>query len=238
MQDKEKKLIENLFNRLKTTELNSSPRDEEADILIKNLVKNQPSSSYYMIQTILIQETAIQKMNAKIEELKDQILKIESKNNIKKPSFLSGFFSKKNSSSPVYPSNNNTWKNDAAPVPQNINSSIPYNNNSSSSSFLSNALQTATGVAGGMILGNMLMNLFQHTKPEEDIFNTIHDDSSLDHSNSNVKNNEIDDDIHDSDLINNEYDHSDFDTSDNDVFHSDSNNQYVDDIDMNDDNLI
>ncbi|WP_313520495.1 DUF2076 family protein, partial [Pseudomonas sp.] len=33
--------------------------------------------------------------------------------------------------------------------------------------FLGGALQTAAGVAGGMVLGNMLTGLFQHSQPQE-----------------------------------------------------------------------
>jgi len=35
------------------------------------------------------------------------------------------------------------------------------------SGFLGGALQTAAGVAGGMMVGNLLMNLFDHHRPEE-----------------------------------------------------------------------
>ncbi|MDE5286110.1 MAG: DUF2076 family protein, partial [Buchnera aphidicola] len=79
---------ENLFKRLKETEIKSASRDESASTLIQKLVKEQPFSPYYMIQTILIQETAIKKMNEKIEELEKKILYLESSDN-KKTSFLS-----------------------------------------------------------------------------------------------------------------------------------------------------
>lgn len=61
MKDEEKNLIENLFHRLKKTELSSSERDDMADNLIQNFVIKQPHSSYYMVQTLLIQETALKK---------------------------------------------------------------------------------------------------------------------------------------------------------------------------------
>jgi hypothetical protein len=192
MKDEEKNLIENLFHRLKNTELNSSHKDISADELIQKLVKKQPSSSYYMAQTILIQETAIKKMSVKIEELKKRINILNEEQN-KKPSFLSNFF-KKNSASQKISYDNNLWKhkenpsnlnNSINPATSSITHTIPTaatTISNRSSGFLSNALQTATGVAGGMILGNMLMNVFNHSKPEEEIFDTINQDSTDHHA--------------------------------------------------------
>ncbi|ALD15144.1 hypothetical protein IX46_00945 [Buchnera aphidicola (Aphis glycines)] len=177
MKDAEKKLIENLFCRLKKTELNSFERDTEANSLIQDLVKQQPYSSYYMTQTILIQETAIKKLSLKVEELNKKISNLNSNTTSKKSSFLSSLFKKEPIPSDV---SNNVWKSNQnisgsynpLPVPpSNASNSISH----SSSGFLKNALQTATGVAGGMILGNMLMNIFNHSKPEEEVFDTINE---------------------------------------------------------------
>ncbi|QCI20918.1 DUF2076 domain-containing protein [Buchnera aphidicola (Hyperomyzus lactucae)] len=248
MKDEEKNLIENLFHRLKSTELNSSEKDISADELIQKLVKKQPSSSYYMAQTILIQETAIKKMSAKIEELKKRINilnNIEGQN--KKPSFLSNFF-KKNSDTQKVSHDNNLWK--YKENPSNLNNSIhphtmssttqtlPAANNSissRSSGFLSNALQTATGVAGGMILGNMLMNVFNHSKPEEEIFDTIHHESTDNFTNveenmfnHSANNNLVDYEYSESDINSNEL-NSDY--IDNDIYNADND-------ESNDDNFI
>jgi hypothetical protein len=252
MKDEEKNLIENLFHRLKSTELNSPEKDISADELIQKLVKKQPSSSYYMAQTILIQETAIKKMSAKIEELKKRIntLNVEEQN--KKTSFLSNFF-KKNSDTQKVSHNNNLWK--YKDNPSNLNNSIhpttmssttqtlPTANNSINSSrssgFLSNALQTATGVAGGMILGNMLMNVFNHSKPEEEIFDTIHHES-IDNYSTNVEENMFDHSANNN-LVDYEYSESDINSNNSNELNSD----YIDDdiynadnSESNDDNFI
>ncbi|QCI18170.1 DUF2076 domain-containing protein [Buchnera aphidicola (Aphis nasturtii)] len=243
MKDEEKKLIENLFYRLKNTELNSSERDVEANILIQDLVKKQPYSSYYMTQTILIQETAIKKLSLKVEELNKKISNLNLNTTTKKSSFLSNFFKKE----PISPEiSNNSWKSN-----QNVSGSyhpLPTSSSTISSSagssngFLKNALQTATGVAGGMILGNMLMNVFNHSKPEEEVFDTINESSI-----SNIEGNEF--------YTNNEHDLVDYsDKSDFDVSDSTSNfnDEYIDNeisntnnisdvsdmSDVNDDNFI
>ncbi|WAI11943.1 MAG: DUF2076 domain-containing protein [Buchnera aphidicola (Macrosiphum albifrons)] len=243
MKDEEKNLIENLFHRLKKTELNSSERDESADNLIQNLVKKQPASSYYMTQTILIQETAIKKMSMKIEELKTKIKQLNTEELNKKTSFLSSFF-KKNPSPQVSSNDNNIWQKKTDTLPNNYlnttslpaNQSLPITNSNSgrSSSFLSSALQTATGVAGGMILGNMLMNVFNHTKPEEDIFDTVNKSSLDQHAEDNFLNNNS----NNNDLINYEYDQSDINR--NELSSESINNDIydADDIDVDDDNFI
>ncbi|CAL4326245.1 DUF2076 domain-containing protein [Buchnera aphidicola] len=255
MKDEEKNLIENLFNRLKTTELNSSERDQSADDLIQKLVKKQPASSYYMAQTILIQETAIKKMSITIEELKKRIETLNNmEKSIKKPSFLSNFFK----TSPITQNtshNDNIWKEKENISPlQHSNTTmsspttqtIPTVTTTRNSGFLSNALQTATGVAGGMILGNMLMNVFNHTKPEEEIFDTINQ-SSLDHHIDERVDERIDEHL----INNSSHDHlvnyaendleihkneSSFDFVDN----KDEFNyvDHLDDTDVNDDNFI
>ncbi|ACL30000.1 DUF2076 domain-containing protein [Buchnera aphidicola] len=238
MTDEEKNLIENLFHRLKKTELNSPERDDAADELIQRLAKKQPTSSYYMAQTILIQETAIKKMSIELEELRKKIKILNREETNKKPSFLSNFFKKK-SPSEIISNDNNILKKKENILPSNYSSSpispttqtSPVINNTRSSSFLGNALQTATGVAGGMILGNMLMNVFSHTKPEEDIFDTVKQSSSDEYTENNFLNNNTD-----NDLINYSYNESDINFRESS---EESVNNNVDDTDdIDNDNFI
>ncbi|QCI18739.1 DUF2076 domain-containing protein [Buchnera aphidicola] len=235
MKDEEKKLIENLFHRLKNTELNSSERDDDANSLIQDLVKKQPYSSYYMTQTILIQETAIKKLSLKVEELKNKISNLNVNKTNKKPSFLSSFF-KKESNHPD--TSNNIWKkNQSIPASYETSpaSSQTINNSSGSNSgFLKNALQTATGVAGGMILGNMLMNVFNHSKPEEEVFDTINEPSI-----SNIENHEFhaNDEHH---LVNYDNQNDFYNSEDESNFENNINeiDETNDMSDINDDNFI
>ena len=234
MKDEEKNLIENLFHRLKKIELNCSERDDTADVLIQNLVKKQPYSSYYMVQTILIQETAIKKMNLKIEELKNQISILNSDQVNKKPSFLSNFL-KKDPRSKTISYDNNIWKKNQNNL-ESCNTNIPSSSAATTrnSGFLKNALQTATGVAGGMILGNMLMNLFNHTTPEEEIFDNINQSSAsdIDHEYDSIQNNH-------SNLVNYENQNEPLENySDDNNFSNFDETEHVDDSEMNDDNFI
>lgn len=238
MKDEEKNLIENLFHRLKKTELSSSERDDMADNLIQNFVIKQPHSSYYMVQTLLIQETALKKMSLQIEELQKRISILNEEKLKKKSSFLSNFLKKDPVSQTTTYDNNDIWKNNRNNV-ESYNKNFPMSSTtttSGNSSFLKNALQTATGVAGGMILGNMLMNLFNnHSSPEEEIFDNVNQSSSI-----------SDLDKHDniSDHMNHHADLVDYNTEKESIDSSDSNFsnfndiENIDDSEINDDNFI
>ncbi|ANZ22411.1 hypothetical protein ATN01_00910 [Buchnera aphidicola (Diuraphis noxia)] len=240
MKDEEKNLIKNLFHRLKNTELNSFERDNSADELIQKLVKQQPFSSYYMVQTILIQETAINKMNSKIEELKKRIEILKTKESNKKPSFLSNFF-KNRPDSQKLSHDNNIWKhNDSHLQSQTSNpvtQSSPIITANRNSGFLSNALQTATGVAGGMILGNMLMNVFNHANPEEEVFDTIkNNNTSLQHHD----NNDIPDNINHDNLVSYEQTQQEFNpnTSNLDTVNNDVETTDYEEMNHDDENFL
>ncbi|MCW5196636.1 DUF2076 domain-containing protein [Buchnera aphidicola (Pemphigus obesinymphae)] len=218
MEQKEKILIENLFNRLENVEKKSSVRDVSAEKLIQELLMKQQNAPYYMTQIILVQEEAIKKLNEHINQLESEVsLMKEKENKNNSTSFLSGLFGSSNVASS--PNNiKNAWGNTSGKLDYN---SLPINNvptgnittpgsSGNVGSFLGSALQTATGVAGGMIMGNMLMNLFQHKNSGEDFLNDVnissekkidsnidnHDVNNhyIDNNNSNIHEN-IDNDI-------------------------------------------
>ncbi|PPI86258.1 DUF2076 domain-containing protein [Candidatus Pantoea edessiphila] len=172
MELEEKNLIEKLFQRLQKAEENSSVRDCEAEKLIQDCISKQPISPYYMVQTILIQEAALNKLNQEILKLKNEIFQLQMNQN-KDKSFLGRLFNS-NQTAQSAPTNN------LHPFTEANNSFVPSNMQArnSTSSFMSGALQTAVGVAGGVVIGNMLSNMFHHSAPEE-ILNVIDDPGSM-----------------------------------------------------------
>jgi len=190
MQSEEKKLIENLFDRLQKTEAKYPNKNKLADELISNSLKNQPNSPYYIIQTILIQEVAIKKLNEQIIELKNKISDLESLADKKEPSFLSGLF-RRSPSNIMKTEQHSGVSNHEKTITANQNPEGILNTNntakSNAISFIGNALQTAAGVTGGILMGNALLNLFHKNKPEEEIMNTMKDSNftSLDGHNFN-----------------------------------------------------
>ena len=67
MTPQERELVEQLFDRLATLE--NQPRDPEAERAIRAGLARAPSAIYPLVQTALIQDEALRRANARIEEL-------------------------------------------------------------------------------------------------------------------------------------------------------------------------
>ncbi len=67
MTPQERELVEQLFDRLATLE--SQPRDPDAERAIRAGLARAPSAIYPLVQTALIQDEALRRANARIEEL-------------------------------------------------------------------------------------------------------------------------------------------------------------------------
>ncbi|WP_343190421.1 DUF2076 family protein [Buchnera aphidicola (Mollitrichosiphum nigrofasciatum)] len=192
MNSVEKKLIKNLFSRFNDTEIKNKIRDAKAEKLIFENLKIQPNSPYYMVQTILIQEHAVQKLHEKIQNLEKIIKDQESKINSNKKStgFLSSIFgskTKKEINNKVETENTKTSPNLTKLNSGNKNNDLKGKNNS----FLGSALQTAIGVAGGVVTANMLMNLFNHdNKSSSELFSTNNSNNSNNHASNLFQNSE------------------------------------------------
>ncbi|WP_312478548.1 DUF2076 domain-containing protein [Kosakonia cowanii] len=162
MQYDEQQLINGLFQRLKQAEQQNGQRDAQAERQIAELVKQQPAAPYYMAQSMLIQEAALKRMQARVQELENQLAQ-QSQQPSGGGSFLSGLFGG-NKNQPAQPAQN--WG--APPVqqqPQQYASQAPTT--SRGSGFMAGALQTAAGVAGGVVIADMLTSMFHHSQPQE-----------------------------------------------------------------------
>lgn len=195
MQSEEQQLIENLFSRLKQAETQSGPRDAGAEQLIKQHLQNQPGAPYYMSQAILIQEAALKKLNAQVTDLENRLAQAQQQQAPQQSSggFLSSLFG--GGSRPAA-QQHPAWGN---PPPQPQQQYAPPQQQSAApaargTGFLGGALQTAVGVAGGVVMADMLTSMFHHSQPEE-IVNIINEpalpqvDNSLDTFNGNDSNN-------------------------------------------------
>ncbi|MGN5051961.1 DUF2076 domain-containing protein [Aeromonas veronii] len=146
MQSQEQGLIDGLFDRLKHAQARDSKRDQQADQLIRQHLAEQPDAPYYMAQALLIQQAALTRLNERVKELE------ASQSAPNGGSFLSGLFGSESSPPPCF-----------TPPP----ASAPAQPASRTSSFLGGALQTAAGVAGGVMLTDMIGGLFHNNRPEE-----------------------------------------------------------------------
>ena len=67
MTPEERKLVIELFDRLATLE--DAERDPEAEDLIRDGLRQAPNAPYALVQTVLVQDEALKRANARIREL-------------------------------------------------------------------------------------------------------------------------------------------------------------------------
>ncbi|OHV10535.1 DUF2076 domain-containing protein [Kushneria phosphatilytica] len=174
MASEEQRLIDDLFNRLKKAEENTGERDDEAEQRIQSHVQKQPAAPYYMAQTILMQEAALKRLQARVERLEHEAREQRSSGG-----FLAGLFGvrdepaahssqRRNDTSQQTPG----WGSRAEPGQGQRG--FAQGMSGRGGGFLGGALQTAAGVAGGVMLGNLMMDMFGHHQPEE-MVNVIED---------------------------------------------------------------
>lgn len=122
-----------------------------------------------MAQAILIQEAALKQLNARVSQLENDLSQARQPQQ-SSGGFLSGLFGggKPAQSAPAA----QPWSNNGAPAPvqQPAYAAAPP----AGRGFLGGALQTAVGVAGGVVMAEMLTSMFQHQQPEE-IVNIINE---------------------------------------------------------------
>ena len=174
MQREEQQLIEGLFSRLKQAESQTVARDAAAEQLINQHLQAQPGAPYYMAQAILIQEAALKKLNERVTELESRLAQQQQQPAQSSGGFLSGLFgsgSRQQSPAQQQPVWNSAPQQPAQP-PQYA--SAPTAPAARGSGFLGGALQTAVGVAGGVVMADMLTSMFHHSQPEE-IVNIINE---------------------------------------------------------------
>ena len=157
MDQTERQVIDDLFAKLRQAEQQGGARDPEAEQHIGTLLRNQPEAPYYMAQAIVVQEHAIKAAQARIEQLERE-LTTRPAGGSAGGSFLGGLFG--GGMAGGQPGR-------VPPPPPNpqLQSLQRYGQRGpwgggGGSSFLGGAMQTAMGVAGGLVLGNLLMSAF------------------------------------------------------------------------------
>lgn len=185
MTPQERDVIAGIFDRLKQAA--NQPRDPEAERFIADRLREQPYAPYAMAQAVYVQEQAVTNLHAQVEELQAQVRDLQERAAQPAPQpqqsggFLSGIFGggqpapSRSGSVPSFPQRptaapSGAWNTQqpmqpgpqpgmmgAAPQPG------PWANQAAPSAgggFMASALTTAAGVAGGLVLGNVLTNAF------------------------------------------------------------------------------
>ena len=180
MNSEEQTLIDGLFSRLQQAETDSAPRDAQAEARIKEHMARQPAVGYYMTQSILVQEHALQSLDAQNKQQAQQIQQLQDELQRAKATqpapasgggFLSSIFGGGSREPQPAPSNTGGgWREPARPA---FGQPAPQQNSHppqapaaapAGSGFLGGAMKTAAGVAGGVLLAEGISSLFHHNQ--------------------------------------------------------------------------
>jgi len=144
------------------------PMDPEADSHIAGLFNQYPEARYRLTQTAFVQEHALAEAQTRIQKLEYDLQQARAQLQTAQPApsrgFLGGLFGGGQTQAPPPPQYQPQYQQpqyQAPPQPAYAPSYQPgMFQRGGGSGFLGSALTTAAGVAGGMVAGNALMNLF------------------------------------------------------------------------------
>jgi uncharacterized protein len=175
MSPEERQLLTALFDRVRTAD--TTPRDPQAEALIAEATRTQPSATYYLAQAVIVQEKGLEAAANHIKELEERVRQFEAgdgdRRQAEQGGFLSSIFGSSQTQQPApTPGPWGGAPRDSYEQPRGYDNSRqmaqqpsgPWSQQASApsagGSFLRGALGTAAGVAGGMLLANSLSGIF------------------------------------------------------------------------------
>lgn len=182
MNDQERQIISGIFQRLEGTA--GQARDADAERFIAEKVRTQPYAPYAMAQALYVQEEAMKSLNQQLEQLKAENAELQQRASSGGGGILSSIFgggakpqqpasfSRPGQPQGGYaPQQGGPWGNAQQQAPQGgpwggqqggygQGGGYAQPQAAGGGGFLRGALTTAAGVAGGMVVGNALMNAF------------------------------------------------------------------------------
>lgn len=156
MNREEQQLIEDLFSRLRSYG-GSGDKDPDAEALIRDLVRRSPDAPYYLAQTVIVQQQALERAEARMQELEEASRGPQQYSSGRGGSFLSG--GSVPSAGGRFGAPQEPEREPVAPPPRSPWGS-PAQSGGGAGGFLSSALSTAAGVAGGVFLADSIRGLF------------------------------------------------------------------------------
>jgi hypothetical protein len=172
----ERQLITGLFDRMRGFSLGE--KDAEAETLISSQVAGLRDAPYMLVQSVLVQEHALQQADARIRELEEQVRELESSARAQPAgsgSFLGGLFGgSRPATEPdrgptsvpaigsratpsVYDSRQQGWGSQGQA--QQPGGPFGQAAQPGGGGFLRSAMTTAAGVAGGMLVAGAISNM-------------------------------------------------------------------------------
>jgi uncharacterized protein len=153
---KERQVIDELFGKLQQLDRQSPQRDAEAEEHIRRQVATLPAAPYYMAQAILVQEQALGTLQSRVQELERDAAARPAGGG-----FLGGLFGAPQPAArrPAPPAQQGPIPPQYLQAGQGGAPGSPWGR-PAGGGFLAGAMQTAMGVAGGMMIANALTSAF------------------------------------------------------------------------------
>jgi hypothetical protein len=172
MTPEERNLIAGLFERMRSFSL--PEKDREAEALIGEQVRAIPDAPYMLVQSVLVQEQALQEAATRIKALEEQVRTLETGAHQQAPStggFLGGLFGGGRAVSE--PSRGSVPQVGSKATPSVYDSRQPLSPpgaaqqspfgpqaaQAGGGGFLRTAMATAAGVAGGMLVAGAIRDM-------------------------------------------------------------------------------
>jgi len=161
MTPEERNLVIELFDRLATLE--DAPRDPDAERLIRDGLRQAPNAPYALVQTVLVQDEALKRANARIQELEGGDATAGQGGSFL-DSMRGALFGRDPGGRGSVPSVRTGATGDPYPPAGPYATPYPpaYGAPSPGGSFLGNAAATAAGVIGGSLLLDGIRSAFGH----------------------------------------------------------------------------
>jgi uncharacterized protein len=169
----ERQMITDLFERMRN--YGAPEKDRQAEALINQQVRANPDAVYMLVQSVLVQEQAVQAANDRVLELEEQLRNMDqgAQRSGRSGGFLGGFWGNSDrreeaprasgsvpqvgsrATPPAYGDRpSSPWSQGGAqPAPQQAPAG------GGGGSFMRSALGTAAGVAGGVLLADSIRNM-------------------------------------------------------------------------------
>jgi hypothetical protein len=172
MTPQEKELISSLMGRLRKA--GGEPKDVEAEALIRQSMAEQPDAPYQLVQTVLIQDMALNQAQSRIADLEKQLAEAKARTQ-PASSFLGGLAGRTGATTPPFgpwgqptPAPQPNYgqggyvRPDYAPPAPPPYGGVQGGPGFGGGGFLRSAATTAAGVAGGALLFEGIQSMFGH----------------------------------------------------------------------------
>ena len=166
MSPEERQMIAGLFERMRR--FGAPEKDRDAEALIGQQIRALPDAPYMLVQSVLVQEQALENAQNHIQELEARVQELEGGERPRKSGgFLGGYWGRRDdrredarpssvpqtgprATPPAYETPQQPWSQPGAPPAQGA---------PAGGGFMRSAISTAAGVAGGMLLADSLRSM-------------------------------------------------------------------------------